>query len=211
MPDTGCVPEGAGEGPGGRDQDPLDLIEFANGPVTSPGAASARAGAPEPFGLTHTEAGNEENLPHEFFERFTQFRAAIEAKYPDVTVAFDSGPAASGTAWELSRDAGVAMVDEHHHNSPQWFPENNNRYDTYDRSGPEVFLGEYASQGNTFGDGLAEAAFMTGLGRNADVVELASCEPLLVNEDYVQRQPDLIWFNNQAARGPADYEVQKLS
>ncbi|MFF0162758.1 alpha-L-arabinofuranosidase C-terminal domain-containing protein [Streptomyces sp. NPDC005263] len=196
-------------------QDTLDLIEFANGPVTSTwGKKRARMGHPKPFHLTHLEVGNEENLPDEFFARFKQFRAAIEAKYPGITVISNSGPDDTGstfdTAWQLNRDANVAMVDEHYYNSPQWFLQNNNRYDSYDRKGPKVFLGEYASQGNAFKNGLAEAAYMTGLERNADVVKLASYAPLFANEDYVQWRPDLVWFNNHASWNSANYEVQKL-
>ncbi|MFJ1810448.1 MULTISPECIES: alpha-L-arabinofuranosidase C-terminal domain-containing protein [unclassified Streptomyces] len=196
-------------------QDTLDLIEFANGPVTSTwGRKRARMGHPEPFHLTHLEVGNEENLPVEFFAHFEQFRAAIEARYPEVTVISNSGPDDSGstfdTAWQLNRDADVAMVDEHYYNSPQWFLQNNGRYDSYDRNGPKVFLGEYASQGNAFKNGLAEAAYMTGLERNADVVELASYAPLFANEDYVQWSPDMVWFNNHASWNSANYEVQKL-
>ena len=196
-------------------QDTLDLIEFANGPAGSTwGKVRARMGHPKPFGLTHIGVGNEENLPREFFARFQRFRAAIEAKYPDITVVSNSGPDDSGTtfetAWQLNREGEVDMVDEHYYNSPQWFLQNNDRYDSYDRNGPKVFLGEYASQGNAWKNGLAEAAFMTGLERNADVVELASYAPLLANEDYVQWRPDMIWFNNRASWGSADYEVQKL-
>ncbi|MEU1456667.1 alpha-L-arabinofuranosidase C-terminal domain-containing protein [Streptomyces avermitilis] len=196
-------------------QDTLDLIEFANGPVTSEwGRKRARMGHPRPFHLTHLEVGNEENLPDEFFARFTRFRAAIEAKYPDITVISNAGPDDSGstfdTAWKLNRDADVDMVDEHYYNSPQWFLQNNDRYDAYDRNGPKVFLGEYASGGNTFKNALAEGAYMTGLERNADVVKLASYAPLLANEDDVQWRPDMIWFNNHASWTSADYEVQKL-
>ncbi|WP_413756393.1 alpha-L-arabinofuranosidase C-terminal domain-containing protein [Streptomyces sp. MMBL 11-3] len=196
-------------------QDTLDLVEFANGPVTSEwGAKRARMGHPRPFGLTHLAVGNEENLPNEFFARFERFRAALAARYPDLTVVSNSGPDDSGptfdTAWRLNREADVDMVDEHYYNSPQWFLQNNDRYDTYDRNGPKVFLGEYASQGNTFKNALSEAAFMTGLERNADVVKLASYAPLLANEDYVQWRPDLIWFNNRASWNSANYEVQKL-
>ncbi|MGW7206801.1 alpha-L-arabinofuranosidase C-terminal domain-containing protein [Streptomyces sp. NPDC054837] len=196
-------------------QDTLDLIEFANGPVTSTwGKKRARMGHPKPFHLTHIEVGNEENLPVEFFARFKEFRAAIAAKYPDITVISNSGPDDAGstfdTAWQLNKDAKVDMVDEHYYNSPQWFLQNNDRYDSYDRSGPKVFLGEYASWGNAFKNGLAEAAFMTGLERNADVVKLASYAPLFANEDYVQWQPDLVWFNNHASWNSANYEVQKL-
>ncbi|MFF8682156.1 alpha-L-arabinofuranosidase C-terminal domain-containing protein [Streptomyces sp. NPDC015237] len=196
-------------------QDTLDLIEFANGPRTSEwGRKRAEMGHPKPFGLTHLGVGNEENLPVEFLQRFEKFRAAIEAEYPDITVVSNSGPDDSGsvfdTAWRLNREAGVAMVDEHYYNSPQWFLQNNDRYDSYDRGGPKVFLGEYASQGNAWKNALSEAAFMTGLERNADVVKLASYAPLLANEDYVQWSPDMIWFNNHASWGSANYEVQKL-
>jgi alpha-L-arabinofuranosidase len=196
-------------------QDTLDLIEFANGPASSTwGKVRAKMGHPKPFHLTHIEVGNEENLPNEFFARFKEFRAAIEARYPDIQVISNSGPDDSGTtfdtAWQLNKDAKVDMVDEHYYNSPQWFLQNNDRYDSYDRSGPKVFLGEYASQGNTFKNGLTEAAFMTGLERNADIVKLASYAPLFANEDYVQWRPDLVWFNNHTSWNSANYEVQKL-
>ncbi|MFF8969348.1 alpha-L-arabinofuranosidase C-terminal domain-containing protein [Streptomyces sp. NPDC014995] len=196
-------------------QDTLDLIEFANGPVTSTwGKKRAEMGHPRPFHLTHVGVGNEENLPVEFMARFKQFRAAIEAKYPDITVVSNSGPDDAGstfdTAWQLNRDENVDMVDEHYYNSPQWFLQNNDRYDSYDRNGPKVFLGEYASWGNAFKNGLAEAAFMTGLERNADIVKLASYAPLFANEDYVQWSPDMVWFNNHASWNSANYEVQKL-
>ncbi|UFR05558.1 carbohydrate binding domain-containing protein [Streptomyces sp. Go40/10] len=196
-------------------QDTLDLIEFANGPASSTwGRVRAGMGHPKPFHLTHIEVGNEENLPNEFFARFRQFRAAVQAKYPDIQVISNSGPDDAGstfdTAWKLNRGAKVDMVDEHYYNSPQWFLQNNDRYDSYDRSGPKVFLGEYASQGNAFKNGLAEAAYMTGLERNADVVKLASYAPLFANEDYVQWSPDMVWFDNHASWGSANYEVQKL-
>ncbi|MFJ2555709.1 MULTISPECIES: alpha-L-arabinofuranosidase C-terminal domain-containing protein [unclassified Streptomyces] len=196
-------------------QDTLDLIEFANGPATSAwGRKRAAMGHPKPFGLTHIEVGNEENLPEAFFERFTEFRKAVEARYPDITVISNSGPDDSGStfdrAWQLNRDAQVDMVDEHYYNSPQWFLENNDRYDGYDRSGPKVFLGEYASQDNRFRNALAEAAFMTGLERNADVVQLASYAPLLAHTGAVQWRPDMIWFDNTRSWGSTSYETQKL-
>ncbi|MEU6472906.1 alpha-L-arabinofuranosidase C-terminal domain-containing protein [Streptomyces massasporeus] len=196
-------------------QDTLDLIEFAVGPATSKwGKVRATMGHPKPFHLTHIGVGNEENLPKEFFARFERFRTAIKAKYPDITVISNSGPDDAGstfdTAWQLNREGKVDMVDEHYYNSPNWFLQNNDRYDSYDRKGPKVFLGEYASQGNAWKNGLSEAAFMTGLERNADVVKLASYAPLLANEDYVQWRPDMIWFNNRASWNSANYEVQKL-
>ncbi|MET9803203.1 alpha-L-arabinofuranosidase C-terminal domain-containing protein [Streptomyces sp. NPDC006368] len=196
-------------------QDTLDLVEFANGPVTSEwGRKRADMGHPKPFGLTHLGVGNEENLPDQFFARFTEFREAIEAKYPDITVISNSGPDDTGAvfdrAWQLNREGRVAMVDEHYYNSPQWFLENNDRYDSYDRQGPKVFLGEYASLDNRFSNALAEAAYMTGLERNADIVKLASYAPLLADVQQNQWRPDMIWFDNHRSWGSTSYEVQRL-
>ncbi|MFJ4501894.1 alpha-L-arabinofuranosidase C-terminal domain-containing protein [Streptomyces sp. NPDC088864] len=196
-------------------QDTLDLIEFANGPVTSTwGRKRAEMGHPKPFGLTHLGIGNEENLPDAFFAHFTEFRKAIAAEYPEITLVSNSGPASSGATfdrlWDLNRKSGVDMVDEHYYNSPQWFLENNDRYDSYDRSGPKVFLGEYASLDNRFANALSEAAFMTGLERNADVVKLASYAPLLADVNKNQWRPDMIWFDNDRSWGSTSYEVQKL-
>jgi len=196
-------------------QDTLDLVEFANGPATSTwGRLRADMGHPAPFGLTHVAVGNEENLPDEFFVRFERFRAAIEARYPDIVVVSNSGPDDQGATfdrlWTLNRAAGVEMVDEHYYNSPTWFLQNNARYDGYDRAGPRVFLGEYASQDNKLFNSLAEAAYMTGLERNADVVRMASYAPLFANIDNVQWRPDLIWYDNDESWGTTSYHVQKL-
>src|SRR4029453_10335198 len=105
----------------------------------------------------------------------------IKAKYPNVTVISNSGPDDSGgtfdNLWAKNRAAGSDMVDEHYYNSPSWFLRNNGRYDSYDRNGPEVFLGEYASLDAKFANSLSEAAYMTGLERNADGVKMASYRP----------------------------------
>ena len=196
-------------------QDALDLIEFANGPATSEwGAKRAAMGHPTPFGLKRIAIGNEENLPDAYFANFVKFEAAIKAKYPDVTVISNSGPDDTGstfdTLWSLNKAHGTAMLDEHYYNSPDWFLQNNKRYDGYDRQGPKVFLGEYASLDNKLRNSLAEAAYMTGLERNADVVKMASYAPLLSNVDYVQWKPDMIWFDNAASWGSTSSEVQKL-
>ena len=196
-------------------QDALDLIEFANGPATSEwGAKRAAMGHPASFGLKRIAIGNEENLPDAYFANFVKFEAAIKAKYPDVTVISNSGPDDTGstfdTLWSLNKAHGTEMLDEHYYNSPDWFLQNNKRYDGYDRQGPKVFLGEYASLDNKLRNSLAEAAYMTGLERNADVVKMASYAPLLSNVDYVQWKPDMIWFDNAASWGSTSYEVQKL-
>ncbi|MCM4077366.1 alpha-L-arabinofuranosidase C-terminal domain-containing protein [Paractinoplanes hotanensis] len=196
-------------------QDTLDLIEFANGPATSTwGRVRAQMGHPKPFGLTMVAVGNEENLPEEYFANFLQFRDAIKAKHPGVTVISNSGPDDMGVTfdnlWAKNRAAGTEMVDEHYYNSPNWFLQNNERYDSYDRNGPKVFLGEYASQDAKFFNSLSEAAYMTGLERNADVVRMASYAPLLANIDNVQWRPDLIWFDNDESWGSTSYQMQKL-
>lgn len=195
-------------------QDTVDLIEFANGDAdTEWGAKRAELGHPEPFGLEYIGLGNEENT-RTFEANFPRFRDAIEERYPDVTVISNSGPDDAGARfdelWEFNRDQGVEMVDEHYYNDPSWFLSNNDRYDSYDRSGPHVFLGEYASRGNTWANALSEASYMTGLERNADVVELASYAPMFANEDYVQWSPDMMWFDNDESWGSTSYWTQQM-
>ncbi|WP_299034234.1 alpha-L-arabinofuranosidase C-terminal domain-containing protein [uncultured Pseudokineococcus sp.] len=196
-------------------QDTLDLIEFANGDASTEwGGLRAEMGHPEPFGLTHIGVGNEENLADAYFANFLAFREAIEAAHPEIVVVGNSGPDDEGRnfdrLWQLNRDAGTEMVDEHYYNSPSWFLQNNERYDAYDREGPDVFLGEYASQGQQWRNALAEASFMTGLERNADVVKLASYAPLLASEGHDQWFPNLIWFDDDSVWGTPSYENQKL-
>ncbi|WP_239152604.1 alpha-L-arabinofuranosidase C-terminal domain-containing protein [Virgisporangium aliadipatigenens] len=196
-------------------QDTLDLIEFANGPVTSTwGGLRADMGHPKPFGLTHVAVGNEENLPNEYFANFLRFRAAIAQRYPEIVVVSNSGPDDAGGTfddlWAKNKAAGVQMVDEHYYNNPAWFLQNNRRYDAYDRNGPKVFLGEYASRDAKWFNSLAEGAYMTGLERNADVVRMASYAPLFANIDNTQWRPDLIWFDNDESWGTTSYQMQKL-
>lgn len=196
-------------------QDTLDLIEFANGPADSTwGAERAEMGRSEPFGLTHVQVGNEENLGEEYFAFFEEFKAAIETEHPEITVVGNSGPSSSGEnfdrLWELNTEAGVDLVDEHYYEEPEWFLDNNDRYDGYDREGPDVFVGEYGSWGNTFHNALAEASYLTGLERNADIVRLTAYAPLLAHEGDWQWDPDLIWFDNTDVWGSANYEVQRL-
>ena len=169
-------------------QDTLDLIEFANGGTdTEWGAKRAALGHPEPFGLDMHRPRQRGEHHRRFEANFPKFRDAIEAKYPDIKIISNSGPDDTGRAlrhpWELQPGAEASTWSTSTTTTdPQWFLENNHRYDSYDRNGPKVFLGEYASRGNTLYNALSEAAYMTGLERNADVVELASYAPLLANE-----------------------------
>ncbi|MFC4111966.1 alpha-L-arabinofuranosidase C-terminal domain-containing protein, partial [Nonomuraea zeae] len=195
-------------------QDTLDLIEFANGPVTSVwGAKRAAMGHPKPFGLDYIGLGNEEIYP-EFFTNYPKFADAIRARYPKIKIISNSGQTSQGAwfdrMWQFARDQKADLVDEHYYNNPDWFLANNHRYDSYDRTGPKVFVGEYASRGNALSNALAEASYLTGIERNADVVELASYAPLLANVDYVDWTPDLIWFDNDEAYGTPNYHVQRL-
>ncbi|WP_211234712.1 alpha-L-arabinofuranosidase C-terminal domain-containing protein [Glycomyces arizonensis] len=196
-------------------QDALDLIEFANGGAdTEWGSLRAQMGHPEPFGLEYIAVGNEEPNADGYAANYPEFDAAIREAYPEMQVIANSGPDDQGTVfdrgWELAREYDADLVDEHYYNSPEWFFSNNDRYDSYDRQGPHVFLGEYASRSNTWWSALSEASYLTGIERNGDVVDLASYAPLLSNIDYVDWAPDMIWFDNHQAVKSASYEIQKL-
>jgi alpha-N-arabinofuranosidase len=203
--------------------DALDLIDFANGPATSPwGKLRVEMGHPEPFHLKMIGVGNEQWGPH-YVERYKIFAAALKAQHPEIKLVVAAGPAPSGepfeSMWATWRQLKADIVDEHYYMSPEWFRENTGRYDHYDRSGPKVFAGEYAAQTvgttssenrNNWKAAISEAAFMTGLERNADVVQMASYAPLLAHVDAWQWKPDAIWFDNLRSYGTPNYYVQKL-
>jgi len=201
-------------------QDALDLIEFANGAVTTEwGRLRADMGHPEPFGLKMIGIGNEQ-WGEVYPERLEVFTEAIRARYPDIKVVGSSGPSAGGDKfdylWPEMKRIGVDLVDEHYYMAPDWFFANATRYDSYDRKGPKVFAGEYAShdhatgKANNFLAALSEAAFMTGLERNADVVHLATYAPLFAHADAWQWNPDLIWFDNLRVMRTPSYYVQQM-
>ncbi|MBP3357200.1 MAG: carbohydrate binding domain-containing protein [Rikenellaceae bacterium] len=200
--------------------DALDLIEFANGDPSTPwGKVRAEMGHPEPFGLKMIAIGNEQ-WDAVYPERLELFVKAIRAEYPEILIVGSSGPSASGDRfdylWPEMKRLGVDLVDEHYYMSPDWFFANAGRYDDYDRKGPKVFAGEYASHDqphgkpNHFLAALSEAAFMTGLERNADVVWLATYAPLFAHKDAWQWNPDLIWFDNMTHIVTPNYYVQQL-
>lgn len=200
-------------------QDALDLIEFANGPVTSPwGAKRAAMGHPRPFKMKFLGVGNEQ-WGEGYFERYKIFYDAIKAKYPDIQIASTSGPGVDDNWWNLAWNkfksgTPAQVVDEHYYRPPSWFHQHHARYDTYDRTGPKVFAGEFAAhttgKRNNLEAGLAEAAFMTGLVRNADIVQMTSYAPLFAKAGSTQWTPDLIWFDNTRVYGSPSYHVQKL-
>ena len=200
-------------------QDALDLIEFANGPVTSTwGAKRAAMGHPKPFRMKYLGIGNEQ-WGEAYFERYKIFYDAIKAKYPEIQLITTSGPGVDDELWRVAwsrfkSGTPAEIVDEHYYRAPQWFLQQTERYDSYDRKGPKVFAGEYAAhvpgRRNTLGTALAEAAYMTGLVRNADIVHMASYAPLLARAGFTQWAPDLIWFDGARAYGTPSYHVQAL-
>lgn len=204
-------------------QDALDLIEFANGPVNSPwGGKRAALGHPQPFGLRLLGVGNEQ-WGRQYIDRYAKFAAAIKDKYPEIKLVAAAGPEPADArfqfAWPKLRDLHADIIDEHCYANPGWFFNNTHRYDDYDRAGPKVFMGEYAAQSdkvvsvknrNNLACALAEAAYMTGLERNGDVVRLASYAPLFANVDAWQWKPDLLWVNSLAVCRTPNYFVQML-
>lgn len=204
-------------------QDALDLIEFANGSVDSKwGKIRTQMGHPAPFNLKLIGVGNEQ-WGTQYIERYTVFAKAISEKYPNIKIVSGTGPSPDGKDFDYAAAAlkklNAQIVDEHYYANPEWFFKNASRYDNYDRNSYKIFAGEYAAQSkftcspdnqNNWKCALSEAAFMTGLERNAEVVQLCSYAPLLAHVDGWQWTPDLIWFDNLKSFGTANYYVQKL-
>lgn len=200
-------------------QDALDLIEFANGDTTTTwGKLRAEMGHPAPFNMKFIGIGNEQWGP-EYPEHLAPFVAAIRKAYPDIKIVGSSGPDSEGEQfdylWPEMKRLGADLVDEHFYRNEDWFLNQGNRYDNYDRKGPKVFAGEYACHGkgkkwNHFNAALLESAFMTNLERNADVVHMATYAPLFAHLEGWQWRPDMIWFDNSDSFRTASYYVQQL-
>lgn len=200
-------------------QDALDLIEFANGDVnTKWGKLRAEMGHPEPFNLKFIGIGNEQWGP-EYPEHLKPFVEAIRKAYPDMNIIGSSGPNSEGEQfdylWPEMAKLKVDLVDEHFYRPEKWFLAEGMRYDKYDRKGPKVFAGEYACHGkgkkwNHFNAALLEAAFMTNIERNADIVHMATYAPLFAHVEGWQWRPDMIWFDNLKSVRTCSYYVQQL-
>lgn len=201
-------------------KDALDLIEFANGDITTTwGKVRAEMGHPEPFNMKFIGIGNEQ-WGEEYVERLALFTKAIRKEYPYMKIIGSSGPSASGKnfdyLWPEMKKLKVDLVDEHYYQTPEWFLNNADRYDNYDRKGPAVFAGEYAchdhasGKANNFLSALYEAAFMTGLERNADIVQMCTYAPLFAHVDAWQWNPDMIWFDNLNSFKTPNYYVQQF-
>jgi alpha-L-arabinofuranosidase len=188
-------------------QDALDAIEYANGPANSVwGSRRAAAGHPAPFNLAYMEIGNENANGPAYFERWPLFYKAIKEKYPNMRLVADG--------WGDYGDCPPDVVDDHYYDTPEWFMRHATQYDHKNRTGPKVFVGEYAvtqnaGKGNLRG-AIGEAAFMTGLERNSDQVIMASYAPLLVNLNHRAWNPDLINFDSSGWYGLPSYYVQQM-
>ena len=200
-------------------QDCLDLIEFANGDVnTTWGKKRAEMGHPAPFNLKFLAVGNEQ-WDDLYYERLRPFVKAIKAKYPNIKLIGTSGPDSEGEmfekGWKAMKELKADLVDEHFYRDEHWFLSHGLRYESYDRKGPKVFAGEYACHGkgkkwNHFETSLYEAAFMTDLERNADVVDMATYAPLFAHVDGWQWRPDMIWYDNTRMFKSVSYYVQQM-
>ncbi|MBQ2056650.1 MAG: alpha-L-arabinofuranosidase, partial [Bacteroidaceae bacterium] len=200
-------------------QDALDLIEFANGATTTTwGKLRAEMGHPEPFNLKYIGIGNEQ-WGDIYPAHLKPFIDALRKAHPEVKIVGSSGPDSEGKKfdylWPEMKKLKADLVDEHFYRPADWFLKSGNRYDNYDRKGPKVFAGEYAchikgKKYNQFYASLLEAAFMTGLERNADVVEMATYAPLFAHVEGWQWRPDLIWFDNLRSFRSCSYLVQQL-
>lgn len=204
------------------------------------GRVRTQMGHPEPFRLEYLGVGNEQwEVPAEkgkegnaFYKRFELFEKVIHERYPDIKIIGTAGPTVGTpthkSAWEWTRknlaknQNFVYCTDEHFYLPPQWFFDHADVYDGYPREG-KVYAGEYAAhlpeagcgqfnapQSNVWEGALAEAAFLTGTERNADVVLMKSYAPLFGRMGYSQWSPNLIWFNGKTAYGTCSYHVQKL-
>ncbi|MBR0366350.1 MAG: alpha-L-arabinofuranosidase, partial [Clostridia bacterium] len=208
-------------------QDALDLIEFANGSIdTRWGHKRDEMGHPEPFGLEYIGVGNEQ-WGHEYFERYELFEKTLREKHPEIKLITSAGWKNRGWEFDLAYDwmennkDKAYAVDEHFYKEPEWFLNNTDRYNGYDRSLPKVFIGEWAAHTGADGGGiranrnnlyaaLCEAAFLTGVEKNADHVIMSCYAPLLARTDHQEWQPDLIWFDNASAYATPSYYVQKM-
>ena len=213
-------------------QDCLDLIEFANGPADSQwGKIRAEMGHPEPFNMKFIGVGNEQ-WDDLYYKRLEPFVAAIKAKYPNIQIVGTSGPDSEGKmfdkGWDAMKKLKADLVDEHFYRNEDWFLGNEAgkarygefcgglRYEHYDRKGPKVFAGEYACHGknkhkwNHYEASILEAAFMTDMERNADVVYMTAYAPLFAHVEAWQWRPDLIWYDNLRMFKSCSYYVQQM-
>lgn len=196
-------------------QELLDLIEWANGDAKTSRLAQmrAKAGHPKPFNLKYLGIGNEDLISEVFLKRYRFLIDGVRKAHPEITVIGTVGPFWEGSdyeyGWREARKENIAIVDEHYYNSIGWYFHHRDFYDNYDRNGTKVYLGEWASKGNRVVNALVEAAYLTNVERNADVVVMSSYAPLLAKDGHTNWNPDLIYFTNDEVRPTPNYYVQR--
>ena len=206
-------------------QNALDLIEFANGdPATSEWAkVRADMGHPEPFNMKMIGIGNE-NFGEDYLKKFRVIKATIDERYPGIDCVLAAGGSPDdedfARAWEEARSSydEHVLVDEHFYRDPDWVYTQIDRYDGYPRGTARVFLGEYAARScnvtnvpaNSYQTALAEAAFLTGIERNSDVVAMCCYAPTFCLADCGQWAHNLIYYNALHVERSANYYVQQL-
>lgn len=200
--------------------DCIDLIDFANGDPANNKWAKLRAdmGHPAPFNMKFLAIGNEQ-WEQPYFDRLAIIAPAVRKVHPEIKLVGTSGPNAEDDkfehGWVAMRQLKADLVDEHYYRNVQWYKDWMNRYNNYDRKGPKVFAGEWAchdsgKKWNHAGASIYEAAFMTNLERNADVVHISAYAPLFAHVDGWQWRPDLIWYDNLNTARTASYYVQQM-
>lgn len=196
-------------------QELLDLIEWANGDAKTSELAKlrAKAGHPKPFNMKYLGIGNEDLISDVFLERYNFLIEGIKKAHPEITVIGTVGPFWEGSdyefGWKEAKEKKIEIVDEHYYNSTGWYFHHRDFYDNYDRNGTKVYLGEYASKGNNVVNALVEAAYLTNVERNGDVVVMTSYAPLLAKNGHTNWNPDLIYFDNEAVYPTSNYYVQR--
>lgn len=196
-------------------QELLDLIEWANGDAKTSELAKirAKAGHPKPFNLKYLGIGNEDLIGETFLKRYRFLIDGIRKAHPEITIVGTVGPFWEGSdyeyGWREAKAKNIPIVDEHYYNSISWYFHHRDFYDTYDRNGTKVYLGEWASKGNNVINALIEASYLTNVERNADVVVMTSYAPLLAKEGHTSWNPDLIYFNNKEVKPTVNYDVQR--
>jgi alpha-L-arabinofuranosidase len=193
-------------------QDAIDLVEFANGPVDSTwGRVRAEMGHPAPFGLKYLGLGNEEHDTTSFRAVFPRFVQALRQRHPEIQLVGTSGLGAGIPLFDLMAQNGVEIADEHYYEKPEWFIENQRRFDAVPRRAPRVYVGEFASRGNKLFNAVAEAVYLTGIERNSDQVLMTAYAPLLARYESTQwKQANLIWFDATRAVLSPNYHVQRM-
>jgi len=199
-------------------QDALDLIEWANGDVTTTwGKKRAEQGHPAPFNLKYLGLGNEEKITKEFEERFKYIYDKIRAKHPEIVIVGTAGPGSHKgnpdyeNGWRIAEENEVAILDEHYYEPREYFLNNQNNYDNYPRDRKtKVYLGEYAAKDKKIVDALYEGLYLLGIERNADVVTMTSYAPLFAKKGHLSWNPDLIYFDNTKVYPTCSYYVQQM-